>query len=113
MSASFPASPIRYLIFDFDGTLADSVARNAVRFGRLLEQRFGLPIEQGRRHFITTAGREIAPRFEEALRGLVGITDVHTSDLVEAFFQDVIDGPMDVFPEVAPCFGTLRASGWT
>lgn len=112
MSAPSSVARIRYLIFDFDGTLADSVTGNAIRFAQLLERGFGLPLEESRRYFIETAGREMAPRFEGALRDLAGVTGVYVTVLLEDFFRGVMEGPVDVFPEVAHCFEALSKAGY-
>ena len=98
----------RYVVFDMDGTLIDSMPAHAAVFATILSTRFGLPVESSRAHYHATAGQPLDDQFRSAAASVAGGP---VADLVEDFWKGVESEPVVPFPGTRELLDELRGRG--
>jgi len=90
--------PAKAFLFDFDGTLVDTMHGYADIAGRLISTRYeGYSFEQGRRRYIETSGIPFVQQME-----IVAPADARNAETVRMFEEEKIEGfyASHVDPEV-------------
>jgi phosphoglycolate phosphatase len=98
----------RYVVFDMDGTLIDSMSTHSAVFAAILRTRFGLPVESSRAHYHATAGQPLDDQFRSAAASMSGVP---VTDLIEDFWTGVGTEPAVLFPGTRELLDELRGRG--
>jgi phosphoglycolate phosphatase-like HAD superfamily hydrolase len=96
------------VIFDFDGTIADTMSFLTDLAGSLLSSRYGMDLERARRAYVETTGLPFSKQMEIIFPG-----DPRNGPTVETFERAKRDSLMDfkIFPDAPPAIETIREHG--
>lgn len=97
---SWRVDKVRACVFDFDGTLVDTMQGFADLAGRLLEKFYGMEFAEGRRRYLETSG---IPFFQQL--DIIAPQGSHNQTCAEQFEQRKLEG----FFSTRPASDTLRA----
>jgi phosphoglycolate phosphatase-like HAD superfamily hydrolase len=102
--------PTKAYLFDFDGTLVDTMHGYADIAGRLISGRYGtMSFEEGRRRYIETSGVPFCQQIEIIYPG-----DARNDETVRMFEDEKLQGfyASHFDPEVAKALASMRAKGF-
>ena len=101
-------SGVQAALFDFDGTLIDTMDENATIAGEVLQRTYGMAREQGSRLYLETSGIPFFQQIELIVPG-----GARNSAAVEEFEQRKLEGFFSAtyLPDVPPALATLRERG--
>jgi phosphoglycolate phosphatase-like HAD superfamily hydrolase len=99
---------IETVVLDFDGTVADTMSYLTELAGRLIHQRYGMPLEKAQRAYVDTTGLPFVQQMEIIFPG-----DRRNAETVRLFEADKREnmGDFDIFPEVRDTVGAMRRAG--
>ncbi len=99
----------RLLIFDFDGTLVDSMGIYAQKAGELISEHYGLGKEEAKKLYLKTSGLPFAEQL-----GILFPGDRRNSKVAEIFesWKEEVLHRLKPFPEVEPLLRELRDRGF-
>lgn len=103
----------RLLIFDLDGTLADTMGPLGDLFCEMLMQRCGVPDEVSRPIYTALAGKGPRAQFAEVLRQAVSPDEALVDDLTSRYWRLAEKFPTKLFPETLDVLSALRRDGHT
>lgn len=78
----------KYGIFDFDGTIIDTMPTHTKIFSELLNKKFKIPIEDSREYYVNSTGTLIETQLQAMLRSNDIPLD-NTTELINEFFEMV------------------------
>ena len=99
----------RLLIFDFDGTLVDSMGIYARKAGELISEHYGLSKEEARKLYLKTSGLPFAEQLEILFPG--DKRNEKVSRIFEEWKEEVLHH-LKPFPEVEPLLRELKEKGY-
>ena len=99
---------IKLCVFDFDGTLVDSMGAFADLAGKLMEEVHGVPFDEARRNYLDTSGVPFYQQLEILFTG-----DPRNPGVVERFEKGKLEGffAEPYFADVPDALGQIQASG--
>ena len=103
---------IRFLIFDMDGTIIDSMSSHAGIFSSILWRRFGVAQDLGRDGYFNTAGMAVDEQFVYMLELSDIKQEVDINALADEFWNGVDALEPVLFPDTLPALKQLRANGY-
>lgn len=97
---------IKLVLFDFDGTLVDSMETFADIAGRVMERVYKMPFDLARRQYIETSGLPFFQQLEHIFPG-----NANNSAAAKMFEDEKIVGYFDqkVYPDVNNALGYLKS----
>lgn len=95
----------RIVVFDFDGTLVDSMETFADIAGRVMKKIYGTPFETARRQYVETSGLPFFQQLEQIHPG-----DKRNNDATEQFETEKVVGYFDqqVYPDASTLLEHLK-----
>ncbi len=99
----------RLLIFDFDGTLVDSMGIYARKAGELISEHYGLSKEEARELYLKTSGLPFAEQLEILFPG-----NGKNREVAETFerWKEKVLHDLKPFPEAEPLLRELKERGY-
>src|SRR3989338_7022378 len=105
---------IRYVGFDMDGTLRDSLAQYTRLFGELMHEKYGIDASEGRNHFLSTVGQptpeQISTLLEKHAITISSAEAFKEGNRVASFLGEHSDAPP--FSEVPDILKDLKERGY-
>jgi phosphoglycolate phosphatase-like HAD superfamily hydrolase len=103
---------IRFLVFDMDGTIIDSMSSHADIFSSILWRKFGVAQDLSRTGYFNTAGMSLDEQFIYMLELLDIKQEVDINALADEFWNGVDELEPVSFPDTVPALKQLRANGY-
>ncbi len=104
---------IRYVGFDLDGTLIDTISQHEGYFGQFMESRFGIDPQEAAKHYAATAGIPTSEQIDSLLKK----QNLNISSEEIAQLTRVIDAGLEKveakpFAEIPKLFTDLKNGGY-
>jgi phosphoglycolate phosphatase-like HAD superfamily hydrolase len=108
-----PQGRIRYVGFDMDGTLIDTMQAHASMFGQYITERFSIAAQESGSHYIQTAGHPTADQITSLLKKhSVTISAEQAVQMGQEFDTMVEHVEASPFPEVTDILNQLKDNGY-
>ena len=102
----------RFVVFDADGTLFDTMPGYRETFSDLVHRYFGVDKDVARRFYFATAGMNLSEQFRELLKQEgKSFTEVDIAKMYEEFFEISEELPANLFNDVRQLLDDLRKKG--
>lgn len=95
----------KLVIFDFDGTVVDSMEAFSDVAGSVISRVYGLPFNKARRLYIETSGLPFVEQIEHICPG-----DPRNSDATSLFEREKLEGYFEqkIYPDIKPTLSFLK-----
>lgn len=113
ISEAEPEGKIRFIGFDLDGTLIDTMSEHKIYFGRFIKNQFGIDPQEAGDHYFATAGKPTA----EQISSLLTKKGISISLEKSVQLGQVIDSELETieakpFPEILNLLKDLKKDGY-
>ncbi len=100
------------IMFDFDGTIFDTMGKHADLAAKCIQKHFGMPLKEARKQYLATTGSP----FPEQLKKIFSGSDSRTRNACEAEYVkrkvSEVYGAAKPFKDVEPALKAMKAKGF-